>query len=116
MPGKRETTEIANAQEQPYDSSFKALLDDQTRAILSFLLGEEVLSAYELKESLFKRETVKPALRVDCAYAVQSRKYGHKRIRTHIEFETAPTSDIEKRLFEYYALLQRNMSCPLSKF
>ncbi len=62
------------------------------------------------KESLFKRETVKPALRVDCVYIVQSRKYGQERIRTylvHIEFE-------EERLFEYmahtseiYALLLR---------
>ncbi len=116
MPGKRKTTELANSQEHPYDSSFKALLDDQTRAILSFLLREEVLSAYELKESLFKRETVKPALRVDCAYVVRSRKYGQERIRTyivHIEFETAPTSDIEKRLFEYYALLQRKHELPI---
>src|SRR5947209_4788872 len=116
MPGKRETTEIANAQEQPYDSSFKALLDDQTTAMLSFLLGEEVLSAYELKESLFKREAVKPALRVDCAYVVQSRKYGQERIRTyivHIKFETAPSSEIEERLFEYYALLLRKHKRPI---
>lgn len=116
MPRKRKTTETPNSQEQPYDSSFKALLDDQTTAMLSFLLGEEVLLAYELKESVFKRETVKPALRVDCAYVVRSRKYGQERIRTyivHIEFETAPTSEIEKRLFEYYALLDRKHDRPI---
>jgi hypothetical protein len=61
MPKKRKPTETATGHEQPYDSSFKALLDDQTLAMLSFFFGEEVLWAQELKESVFKRETVKPA-------------------------------------------------------
>jgi hypothetical protein len=62
----RKTTEPGAT--QPYDTSFKALLDDQTIAMLSFFFGEEVLSAQEAKESLFKRETIKTALRVDCAW------------------------------------------------
>jgi hypothetical protein len=101
---------------QPYDTSFKALLDDQTIAMLSFFFDEEVLFAQEVKESLFKRETVQPALRVDCAYAMQSCKHGQERIRTflgHTEFETAPTFDIEDRLFEYYALLRRKHKRPI---
>src|SRR5947199_2221435 len=101
MRKEREATEPGET--QPYDSSFKALVDDQTNAMLSFFFDEEVLSAQEVKESLFKRETIKTALRVDCVYAMQSRKHGHQQIRTflgHMEFETAPTDEIVGRLLE----------------
>jgi hypothetical protein len=101
---------------QPYDTSFKALVDDQTSAMLSFFFGEEVLSAQEVKESLFKRETIKTALRVDCVYAMQSRKHGHQQIRTflgHMEFETAPTDEIVGRLFEYYGIMYRKHKRPI---
>jgi hypothetical protein len=106
MRKKRKTTEPGET--QPYDSSFKALVDDQTLAMLSFFLGEEVLFFQEVKESLFKRETIKTALRVDCVYLVHSRKHGHQRIRVflvHLEFETAPTEKIVGRLFEYYGIM-----------
>jgi hypothetical protein len=114
MRKKRQTTDTTAS--QPYDTSFKALVDDQTIAMLSFFFGEEVLSAQEVKESLFKRETVKPALRVDCAYAMRSRQHGQEQIRNflgHMEFETAPTVEIEDRLFEYYALLRRKHKRPI---
>jgi hypothetical protein len=103
MPKKRKPTQTSRGHEQPYDSSFKALVDDQTMAMLSFFFGEEVLWAQELKESVFKRETVKPGLRVDCAYAMRSRKSGQQQVRSYVgqmEFETAPTLEIEDRLLE----------------
>ena len=77
MRKKRTTREAGDT--QPYDTSFKALVDDQTSAMLSFFFGEEVLAFQEVKESLFKRETIKTALRVDCAYVMQSRKHGQKK-------------------------------------
>lgn len=49
------------AHEQPYDSSFKALLDDQTLAVLSFLFGEHIEDAHELKVNDFRSlESVRP--------------------------------------------------------
>jgi len=84
--------------------------------MLSYFFGEEVLSAHEVKESLFKRETIKTALRVDCAYSMQSRKPGQQRIRTflgHTEFETAPTDDIIGRLLEYYGIMYRKHKQPI---
>jgi hypothetical protein len=101
---------------QPYDTSFKALVDDQTIAMLSYFFGEEVLSAQEVKESLFKRETIKTALRVDGVYAMQSRKHGQQRIRSflgHMEFETAPTNEIICRLLEYYGIMYRKHERPI---
>src|SRR6266702_7364118 len=65
--------ELKLSQQQPYDSSFKMLLDDQTIAMLSFLLGEDIEEAQELKEELFKAGVVNPSLRVDCAYQVRNR-------------------------------------------
>src|SRR5713226_9695010 len=56
-----EKQEPQSYQQQPYDSSFKALLDDQPRPIPSFLFGEEIENAQELKESLLKEGT-KPSL------------------------------------------------------
>jgi len=94
------------AHEQRYDTTFKALLDDVTLALLSFLFGEEIIFAQELKESLFKQDTIKPALRVDCAFYIRSRLRELAGIVIgHVEFETAPTSNIGARLFEYAAML-----------
>src|SRR5438876_1455793 len=116
MPARRKKTQLPAAHEQPYDSSFKALLDDQTLALLSFFLEEEVLSANEVKESIFKREMVKPALRVDCAYAIRSRKTEQGPINNeivHMEFETAPTLDMGERMSEYRVLLRRKHKLPI---
>src|SRR5205085_8798600 len=82
-------------QQQPYDSSLKALLDDQTLPILSFLFGEEIEHAQELKEALFK-EGVKPSLRVDCAYMIRKRGQTAQYVG-HVEFETSPTKETEAR-------------------
>src|SRR5205085_11907150 len=48
MRKKRKTTDTTAS--QPYDTSFKALLDDQTIAMLSSFFDEEVLFAQEVKE------------------------------------------------------------------
>jgi hypothetical protein len=94
------------AHEQRYDTTFKALLDDVTLALLSFLFGEEIIFAQELKESLFKQDTIKPALRVDCAYYIRSRQRELAgNVVGHVEFEATPTSDISARLYEYAGIL-----------
>ena len=48
MPRKSKTTQWVVAHEQPYDSSLRALIEDQTLAMLSYFFGEEVLWAEEL--------------------------------------------------------------------
>src|SRR5712692_6217201 len=108
-----EQNEPKRAHEQPYDSSFKAFLDDQTLAALSFLYDEIIEDAQELKEGLLKQDTIKPALRVDCAYMVHNREQGTEPFVAHVEFETAPTSEIEARLLEYFALLYRKYRKPV---
>src|SRR6266581_3752920 len=110
MSGKDGTK---HTQEQPYDSSFKAFLDDQTLAALAFFFGERVEDAQELREGLLKQDTIKPALRVDCAYLVHNPELGTEPFVAHIEFETAPTPEIEARLLEYFALLYRKYSKPI---
>ncbi len=67
-----ETDEGKFYQQQPYDSTFKAFTDDVTRVILSFLFQEEITAVRELKESLFKQNSVKPPLRADAVYLVLS--------------------------------------------
>src|SRR6266705_537440 len=92
-------------QQQPYDSSLKALLDDQPIPLLSFLFGEEMEYAQEIKEGLLK-EGVGPSLRVDCAYMVRNRGHTAEYVG-HVEFEVSPTREIEARLLEYFSLLYR---------
>src|SRR5947209_7437610 len=116
MTARRKKTQLPAAYEQPYDSSFKALLDDQTLALLCFCLEEEVLVATEVKESIFKREMVKPALRVDCAYIILSRKTREGPINheiMHVEFETAPNLEVGERMSEYRVLLGRKHKLPI---
>jgi hypothetical protein len=84
--------------------------------MLSSFFGEEVLLAKELKESLFKRDVVKPALRVDCLYEMVSRKSDNGLIRKyvgHLEIETAPAADISRRMLEYRSVLHRKHACPI---
>jgi hypothetical protein len=109
-----EKSEAAFSRTQPYDTSFKAILDDITLEILSYLLGEEIIFAEELKESLFKQNTVKPPLRVDCAYKARSRQREQVGVFVlHVEVETAPTPKIPARLWEYAAMLHNKYDLPV---
>jgi predicted transposase YdaD len=109
-----EKSEAAFSRTQPYDTSFKAILDDITLEILSYLLGEEIIFAEELKESLFKQNTLKPPLRVDCAYKVRSRQREQVGVFVlHVEVETAPTPKIPVRLWEYAAMLHNKYDLPV---
>jgi hypothetical protein len=109
MSKKGETTV---AQEQPYDSTFKALLDDVTLVLLSFLFGEVILFAQELKESLSKQDTIKPVLRVDCVYLIHRRSRQKSEVG-HVEFETAPGKNIGTRLLEYTGILHNKYDKPV---
>lgn len=100
------------SQEQPYDSSFKSPLDDQTVAMLSFFFGEEIIVEQELKESLQKKDTVKPSVRVDAVYLIRSPKHPEQHVG-HVEIETAPDEEIEARLLEYLSLLYRRHLKPI---
>src|SRR5438874_1063509 len=101
-----EKSETVFSRTQPYDTSFKAFLDNVTLELLSFLLGEEIIFADELKESLFKQQSVKPPLRVDCAYKARSRHREQAGLFVlHVEVETAPTHEVEERLVEYAGML-----------
>ncbi len=100
------------SQRQPYDSSFKALLDDQTLAFLSYFLEEEIIEAQELKESIVKEGTVEPSLRVDGVYQVRRRERAGDCVG-HVEFESAPTRETDGRLFEYYGGLYRKYRKPV---
>lgn len=102
---KKRKAEPTFSQEQPFDSSFKMLLDDQLLAFLSYLLGVVIAEAYELKESLFKRGLLKPSLRVDALYRVRNAGQSTFYL-VHIECETEPVrEEMEKRLIQYFGLL-----------
>jgi predicted transposase YdaD len=106
IPLMSKKSETGLEHKQPYDTTFKSLLDDVTLALLSFLFGERIIFAQELKESLFKQDTIEPGLRVDCAYHMLSRDREEAGIVVgHVEIESAPTADIVARLFEYAGLL-----------
>jgi len=109
-----EKGETAFWRTQPYDTSFKAFLDKVTEELLSFLLGEEIIFAQELKETLFKQESIKPPLRVDCAYLARSReREADGPFVLHLEEETAPNEEVEGRLVEYAILLYRKHRLPI---
>lgn len=92
--------------EQPYDSSFKGLVDDVPIALLLFLFDEQIIAVQELKESLLKEGTVEPALRADCVYLITCVRDGRiGQYVVNVEFETAPTNEIEVRLLAYLILL-----------
>ncbi len=100
------------SQQQPFDSSFKALLDDQTKAMLAFLFEEEIEEAKELKEGVLK-EGNQPSLRVDCAYRIKSHGQEEEYVG-HVEFETSPAKkEIEARLLEYFGGLYRRYKQPI---
>src|SRR5436309_8366812 len=106
IPLMSKKSETGLEHKQPYDTTFKSLLDDVTLALLSFLFGEKIIFAQELKESLFKQDTIEPGLRVDCAYNMLSRDREEAGIVVgHVEIESAPTAEIVARLFEYAGLL-----------
>ena len=111
-----ETDEGKFYQQQPYDSTFKAFIDDVTRAILSFLLKEEITIVRELKESLFKQNSVKPPLRADAVYLVlsQTPEPGGWFV-VHVEVETAPLPDVEERLLEYASMLHHKHHLPVEQ-
>jgi predicted transposase YdaD len=109
-----EKGEAAFSRTQPYDTSFKAFLDKVTLELLSFLLGEEIIFAQELKETLFKQESIKPPLRVDCAYLVHTReRQADGPFVLHLEEETAPNEEVEGRLAEYAIMLYRKYRLPI---
>ena len=111
-----ETDEGKFYQQQPYDSTFKAFIDDVTQAMVSFLLKEEIAIVRELKESLFKQNSVKPPLRVDAAYLARSRTSEQEdRFVLHIEVETAPSPDVEERLLEYASMLHHKHHLPVEQ-
>src|SRR5947209_889570 len=109
-----EKGEAAFSRTQLYDTSFKAFLDKVTLELLSFLLGEEIIFAQELKETLFKQESIKPPLRVACAYLARSReREADGPFVLHLEEETAPNEEVEGRLVEYAILLHRKHHLPV---
>ncbi len=111
-----ETDEGKFYQQQPYDSTFKAFIDDVTRAILSFLLKEEIIVVRELKESLFKQNSVKPPLRADAVYLVLSQTPEQEgRFVVHVEVETAPSPDVEERLLEYASMFHHKHHLPIEQ-
>jgi hypothetical protein len=109
-----EQHQAAFSRTQPYDTSFKAFLDKVTLELLSFLLGEELLFAEELKETLFKQESINPPLRVDCVYLAGSReRQADGPFVLHVEEEMAPSQEVEERLAEYALLLYRRHHRPI---
>lgn len=118
MPRKRKPSELPPAHQQPYDSSLRALIEDQTLSMLSYFFGEEVIWASELKESLFKQDVIKPALRVDCLYDMMSRKSQQEPVRSyvgHVELETAPAEEISRRMLDYRGTLHRKYARPIAQ-
>ena len=85
-------------QQQVYDTSFKALLQNQTAEKLNYFV-EGIESARELSE-----KALKPSLNVDGAYMI--RQNGIEKV-LHVEFETDPASDMPHRMHEYCGILFR---------
>ena len=96
-------------QQQVYDSTLKALFQDQTEDMLSLLLGE-----VELAEAI-DGEVIKSAtLRTDRCYRFKRTKEAEKEELAHIELETAFDNDILPRMLEYYGLLYRKYRLPIT--
>lgn len=93
-----EQKETKPYQQQVYDTSFKSLLQDQTREILSFFV-EGIEYQQELSE-----KALKPSLNVDSVYLVK--RDGVLEI-LHVEIETEPKSEMPHRMLEYYGILYR---------
>lgn len=100
----QDAQEPSPAQQQVYDATLKALLNDQPQAMLSFFL-DDVVYLNELSET-----APKPPLRVDRAYLALYRGEQHV---AHIEFETDADSDMPLRMLEYFGILYRRHKKPI---
>ena len=96
---------MAEEKQQVFDSTLKALLEDQTLTMLSLMMGD-VEYLEEVSES-----ALKPSLRLDRAYLVRRR--GKQEI-VHIEFETDAASNMPARMLEYYGILFRRHRKPIT--
>lgn len=93
-------------QQQPYDSTLKALFEESTVDMVSYLIGEPVEQLTELSG-----EVLKPPLRVDRGYMVWSQ--GRERI-VHIELETEEDGETPVRMLEYFGIFYRKYRKPIS--
>lgn len=100
----QDTSELSPAQQQVYDATLKALLNEQPQAMLSFFLND-VVYLHELSET-----APKPPLRIDKAYLALYKWIQHI---VHIEFETDADNDMPLRMLEYFGILYRRHKKPI---
>ncbi len=91
-------------QRQPYDSSLKALVQEQAAEILpNFLPGA-------IFEQTLDIEIIRPTMRADKVYRVQYRDQPHI---LHLEFESGADSDMAPRLLTYHAVIFQDHHLPV---
>jgi hypothetical protein len=92
-------------QRQPYDSSLKALVQEQAAEILpNFLPGA-------IFEQTLDIEIIRPTMRADKVYRVQYREQPHI---LHLEFESGADSDMAPRLLTYHAVIFQDHHLPVT--
>lgn len=92
--------------QQPYDTSLKALFREQTAEILEYFLeGAHILG--ELETDIFKPH---PALRADKALRILYRGEPHI---LHVELETGVNKRMPYRMLSYHALLLEKHKMPV---
>jgi len=84
---------IMQHQQQPYDSSLKALFQEEAAGVIPlFLPGARFVEVCDV-------EVIRPTMRVDRVYKVQYRGKPHI---FHLEFETGSDSDMAYRMLLYH--------------
>jgi hypothetical protein len=93
-------------QNQPYDTSLKALFREQTAEIVEFFLEGAIVQG-ELETDVFKPN---PPLRADKALSILYRNEPHI---LHLELETGVNKRMPYRMLSYHALLLEAHNLPV---
>ncbi len=93
-----------NQQQQPYDSSIKAILNEDAPAILPLLLpGVEVIEVLDI-------EVLRPPIRADRVYRVLYRRRPHT---FHLEFQASRDDKMAFRMAVYHTQLLEKYELPV---
>lgn len=105
MPRKpRKRKEPTQEQQQPYDSLLKSLLEGHERELLPYFFSEAIyLDTLDI-------EVHRTTLRVDRVYKILYEGQEHI---LHLEFESGPDDDMDRRLLDYHAYLYRKYGLPV---
>lgn len=95
---------MSEEQQQPYDSSLKALVQEQAAEILPHFLPGVVF------EQTLDVEIIRPTMRADKVFRVQYRGQPHI---LHLEFESGSDGQMAPRLLTYHAVIYQEHLLPV---